>query len=249
MNQQPYFQNEQVAIYHSDCRWLLPGLASESVDLLLTDPPYPSLRRWEGIGTTGRMGMGKKGSNADDPSKLFDTISNDDIPPLLTEFHRLLKPGRHAVVMSDDDTLPFILHAVGAGLPCPDGPHMPLWSNWKILVWNKLRLGMGYHFRSQHEYLVLLDKGKNRPPHNLGRGDVFQFAPDAKLVPTQKPVALFRELIEQLTEPGETVCDPFLGSGTALRAAMETGRKGIGCEKNEAFCEIAAKRMAQSGLL
>ena len=249
----PYYEDSAVTIYLGDCRWIMPSL--EKVDLVLTDPPYPSLRKWEGIGTTGRMGMGRKGTSADDPSKLFETIRNEDIPPLLCEFHRLLKEGRHALVMSDDDTLPFLLQAVGQWQVCKDGCQLwpdvkpnPRWSNWKLLIWDKERIGMGYHFRSQHEYLMLLDKGKNRPPNSLGRGDVFRYPPDEKLVPTQKPLALFKEMIHQLTQPGEIILDPFLGSGTALRAAMETGRRGIGIEKSERACEIAAKRMAQGML-
>src|SRR3990167_4611732 len=198
----PYYDRDGITIFHGDCRFILPGISE--VDLVLTDPPYPSLRKWEGIGTTGRMGMGRKGSSADDPTKLFDTITNQEIPAYLREFFKVLQPQRHAVVMSDDDTLPFILQSLGAGWSCPDGCQWwpqededvyKRWSNWKLLVWDKERLGMGYHFRSEHEYMVYLDKGKNRKPNSLGRGDVFQFAPDRdKLAPTQKPLALFREL-------------------------------------------------------
>ena len=64
--------------------------------------------------------------------------------------------------------------------------------------------------------------------------------------PCPKPVALFRWLAEQLSDCGETILDPFMGSGTTLRAAKDLGRKAIGIEIEERYCEIAAKRMSQS---
>jgi len=66
--------------------------------------------------------------------------------------------------------------------------------------------------------------------------------------PTQKPLRLFSELITQFSNEGETILDPFMGSGTTLRAAKDLGRKAIGIEIEEKYCEIAAKRMAQEVL-
>jgi DNA modification methylase len=67
--------------------------------------------------------------------------------------------------------------------------------------------------------------------------------------PCQKPVRLLRYLIEKATEPNELVLDPFMGSGSTLRAAKDAGRRAIGIETEERYCEIAAKRMAQAVLL
>jgi site-specific DNA-methyltransferase (adenine-specific) len=71
----------------------------------------------------------------------------------------------------------------------------------------------------------------------------------AKLHPTQKPVALMAWCIGQAKVPtASTVLDPYMGSGTTLRAAKDLGRKAIGIEIEERYCEIAAKRMAQEVL-
>ena len=61
--------------------------------------------------------------------------------------------------------------------------------------------------------------------------------------PSPKPYQAMRWLVSRL--PGETILDPFMGSGTTLRAAKDLGRKAIGIEIEERYCEIAAKRLAQ----
>ena len=67
--------------------------------------------------------------------------------------------------------------------------------------------------------------------------------------PTGKPVKIIQSLVERFTDSGETIFDPFMGSGTTLRAAKDLGRKAIGVEIEEKYCEIAAKRLVQGVLL
>ena len=62
---------------------------------------------------------------------------------------------------------------------------------------------------------------------------------------TQKPLSLVKQLAAAFTNQGDMILDPFMGSGTTLRAAKDLGRKAIGIEIEEKYCEIAAKRMAQ----
>ncbi|MBM4082012.1 MAG: site-specific DNA-methyltransferase [Planctomycetes bacterium] len=241
-----------MTLHHGDALAWLPLVAAESVDLIVTDPPYESLRKWEGIGTTARMGMGRKGSGADDAEKFFPTIRNDQLPDLMRELWRILKWNCHAYVMCDADTLPYFCQIAGKGWPCEpcihhdDGAFVP-WSNMKPLVWDKMTAGMGYHYRCRYEFVVMFDKGKNRKLNDLGIPDVIQFKRvDGKdrLVPTQKPLDLFKLLIAQSSSVGEVVCDPFLGAGTAAVASKELGRRFVGCELDAGHLAIAKRRLA-----
>jgi site-specific DNA-methyltransferase (adenine-specific) len=68
---------------------------------------------------------------------------------------------------------------------------------------------------------------------------------EARFHPTQKPLPLMRWCIQQAPDDVVTVLDPFLGSGTTLRACKDLGRRGIGIEIEERYCEIAANRLRQ----
>ena len=66
--------------------------------------------------------------------------------------------------------------------------------------------------------------------------------------PTAKPLAMVRDWVRLFTNPGDLVLDPFAGSGTTLRAALDEGRRAIGVELEERYCEVIAKRLAQDVL-
>lgn len=127
---------------------------------------------------------------------------------------------------------------------CHDSPFV----NVKPLVWDKTVMGMGYHYRAQHEYIIMLDKEKNRRLNDLGVADILSYkAPSHKerICPTQKPLALFRKLVEQSSDAGELVLDPFIGGGTTAMACEELGRDWIGYEIDPLMFEKAQHRMNQ----
>lgn len=123
-----------------------------------------------------------------------------------------------------------------------------------VLVWDKgSHAGMGdlsMPWKPQTEEIYVIGSGF------LGRRDscVLRYNAIAGTValaegrqhPTEKPVGLMRDLIGKC--PPGTIADPFMGSGTTLRAAKDLGRKAIGVELDERYCEIAARRMGQEVL-
>ncbi len=119
---------------------------------------------------------------------------------------------------------------------------------WKRIVWDKMRMGTGYHYRNRHEFILFFEKGHR----NLNRNDissVLQFPriqrphdhPD--YYPTEKPVELLRLLIEMSSSTGEIVLDPFAGSGSTLVAAKLEGRDYLGCDIQERSVELARRRL------
>lgn len=121
----------------------------------------------------------------------------------------------------------------------------------EVLVWDKVvSTGMGaldVPWRPSWEAIYVIGHGfQGRRSHGVLRFSLPTLAPERKLHPTSKPVDLMRALITKC--PDGTVLDPFMGSGTTLRAAKDLGRKAIGIEIEERYCEIAAQRLAQEVL-
>ena len=237
------------SIVVEDCLTMLRGVPDESIDLIATDPAYESLMRWKGVGTTARMGLGRAGSGSDDESKFFTVFPNADIPDMVQEFYRVLKPSTHCYIMCDFETLRILYNcAITEGVFAPVG-YGGRFDACKPLIWDKAAIGTGYTYRQQYEFVFMLWKGpKKRKLNDLSIPDVLRYKRvwgKEKLVPTQKPVELFEVLIRQSTQPGEIVLDPFMGSGTTAIAAKRTGRHYLGCDVNEHFVRLAQQRLEQ----
>lgn len=133
-----------------------------------------------------------------------------------------------------------------------DLPKRPQW----VGCWDKVYTGGIVHVGASPSWepicfynLPAGDRGKPRwddifrvPPH----GHPFNRATEASGHPCPKPVALYKRLIRVL--PEGVVVDPVMGSGTTLRAAKDLGRKAIGCDVSEKYCEIGAKYLSQGAL-
>jgi site-specific DNA-methyltransferase (adenine-specific) len=238
-------------VIEGDARELLPTLAAGSFDAVITDPPYWTLNKWRAIGTTTRLGGGRDGDK--DAQKWFDTIDMEDLQTVIFETGRILKKDRHAWMMCDHETLPFILNYVRESGETAFGYCKP----FPVLKMTKdgkgFRQGMGYHGRCSHEYVVLLEKGRRRF-NSENWPDVFQIpwtgdaetrehTGNGKPYPTAKPLELFRLLLSLSTNPGERVLDPFGGSGTLVAAAADMDREGVSFDVSKRAIETANSRI------
>lgn len=133
------------AIETNDAIEYLVGLAPESVDLVVTDYAYESLEKHRAKGTTTRLKASDASSN-----EWFPIFPNARVPELMTALFRVLKKGTHLYMICDQETH-YLIRDTGkaAGF------------TWhKFLVWDKVRPGMGYHYRATHEVICFLEKGK-----------------------------------------------------------------------------------------
>jgi site-specific DNA-methyltransferase (adenine-specific) len=227
----PYYQDDLVTIYHGDCRDVVPELQDASVDVLLTDPPY------------GMAFGGFRGAEAN----VRADGARQGIRLVRQMFHETRpKMGKdaHAYVFCHWESWPDFYDAAS--------PFIPIKS---ALIWWKNRGGMGdVELEYARDYEVILFGAHGRRPLTGRRdGSVLpNFAPMGniaeRLHPTEKPVPLLAFLIGKSAPERGTVLDPFMGSGSTLEAAKQLGRKAIGIEIEERYCEIAAQRCSQEVL-
>ena len=191
---------------------------NESIDLVVTDPAYESLEKHRKIGTTTRLAKSESSSN-----EWFPIFPNDRYLDLFVEIYRSLKKNAHFYCMCDEETL-FVIKPIAeqAGFKF-----------WKSIIWDKMTIGMGYHYRNQTERIAFFEKGK-RKLNNLGTPDVLRVKRIRIGYPTEKPIELFDTLITQSTSEGEIVADPFFGSGNSLISAINNNRIAIGNDISQA---------------
>lgn len=236
----PYYQDDAVTIYHGDALDVLRGWDASSIGAVVTDPPYSSGTRHEAQKSSSGA-MLRAGRFSEHPMDL-DQMTTTGFVWLLRHVARLCYPmlpeGRSLLSFIDWRQWPTL---VGALETC----------NYRVqgmIVWDKGSMGLGNGFRGQHELICHASKGVPDIA-DRGVGNVLKFRRVEPIDhPSPKPLGLLGRLISVVTEPGETVLDPFMGSGTTLRAAKNVGRMAIGIEVEERYCEVAANRLAQEVL-
>jgi site-specific DNA-methyltransferase (adenine-specific) len=113
---------------------------------------------------------------------------------------------------------------------------------WKPLVWDKAKIGMGYHYRSRYELILFFEKGK-RKLNDLSVPDILAHPRVHRGYPAEKPAAISEVLIKQSSEPESLVIDPFMGSGSVGAAALGLGRRFMGSDICEEAVRVSNERL------
>jgi site-specific DNA-methyltransferase (adenine-specific) len=218
-----FYADGGITIFHADCRDVLPLLPAESVDFICTDSPY-------GVSFRGRF-----------DNKHAVIVGDDElswVEPVFAEVFRVMKR----------DTLAVCFYG---------WPHAEAFiAAWKHigfrlvshLCFVKNVPGLGHFTRSGHETAFLLAKGQPRPPAVAIPDTIDWQREQDGFHPNQKPLAAITRVVGAFAPEQGLVLDPFLGSGTTLRAAKDLGLQGIGVEIEETYCVRASQRMAQGVL-
>jgi site-specific DNA-methyltransferase (adenine-specific) len=216
----PYYEADGITIYHGDCRKVLPVLGI-MVDLLLTDPPYGIAERTD---RKARKRTALAGCND------FPPIAGDDEP--FDPTHLLHLPR---------------LVLFGANHYAERLPASPSWIVWDKRDGLMSKRGDSFNDNGDAEMAWTNLGGPVRVFSHRWMGMLKASERNERRVhPTQKPVFLMARIIEERTRPGDLVCDPYMGSGSTLLAARQLGRRAIGIEIDEHYCNVAVRRLEQS---
>ncbi len=225
----------RATLYLGDCRDILPIIGS--VQAVVTSPPY-------------NLGNVKKGSFYDGKAK-GDRIAynshNDDMPEkqyiewqhwLFQTWHSLLSDGGVIAYNHKPRTVNGVYDDRRGLIPLPVRQE---------IIWDRCRMVnfSGSFFAPQFEVVFLVPKGDWRPQrHAVGWGNIWRIAPEPNpLHPAPFPLQLAAKLVDGCTAAGDTVLDPFAGSGTTGIAAVRAGRDFIGIEIDPAYFDIACRRI------
>ena len=224
----PYYSEDGITIYHGDCLEVMPTI-SEAPSVLLADPPYAAA----GSSTNGRS------SEADSQFFRFWMAA------VFGQIRRVMPSNSAGFVFCDWRTLGDIAAAArtpGDRLNFGGTP----WGVSQALVWDRESIGMGSPFRNSFE-MIAFAKGpdwdqsfERNVPTVVRHRWPYNAKPNHG---AEKPVDLLVKLIGW--GGAGSVFDPFTGSGSALIAAQQLGRRAIGIEIEERYCEIAAKRLSR----
>ena len=217
----PYYEEPGITIYHGDCREILPQLPK--VDLMLTDPPY-------------NIGLGEKAH-----SKRQNGYGLHDDNLSGADYLNLIGSVINFMSMSDLTVI------------TPGNSNQKLWPTPKwTMAWIKTNgvtrtpLTRGQKINHACWEPILVYGVFDDPPHSDVISLPIGLQQEAEGHPCPKPLKLFMKIISYTKS--QTILDPFMGSGTTLRAAKDLGRKAIGIEIEEKYCEIAVKRLRQEVL-
>jgi DNA modification methylase len=205
-------------VIHGDCIDVMADLPSESIDFILTDPPYI-------VGYRSRDGR---------------TIAGDNrgswLKPAFAEAYRVLKPNRYCVSFYGWHKVERFMYA------WKDAGFTPVGH----FVFIKEYASNAGHTRYCHENAYLLAKGRPQKPLRPLRDVLHWRYTGNTLHPTQKPVSALVPLIRRFSTTGDIVLDPFAGSGSTAIAARALGRRFIAIEKVSRYCRAARERLLRA---
>lgn len=222
-------------LYRADCLEILSKIESESIDLVVTDCPYHIVAGGcTNVEELGGLFKEFKGAYTRE-GKLFkhNEIGFDEWLP---DVYRVLKKDTHCYVMINARNLKDLwISAEKAGFKFQN-----------LLVWDKGNLTPNKWYMGGYELILMLRKGRARKINNKGTSNILRI-PNIRLKkhPTEKPAALMQILIENSTNQGDIVLDPFMGVGGTGMACKQLKRDFIGIEIDQTYFDISKQRIEE----
>jgi len=229
-------------LYLGDCLEVMATLASDSVDMIWTDPPYGHSNHDGDLNANlnGKRGLESKPIANDDPDGFRRVLDG-----MLLEAVR---------VMPQDFCC--CCCCCGGGGPRPtfayvaDRMDSAGLSFFHSVIWDKRNPGLGWRYRRQHEMVMIAHRAGGKllwAKEDIAARNIYsEMPPRDRQHPNEKPVNMVRHFLDLHSKDGNTVLDPFMGSGTTLVACAKLGRKGIGIELDPDYFDIACRRVEEA---
>lgn len=226
-----------ITLYNDDCIKVMKDIPDESVDLILTDPPY-KMNHSTG-GCTNMEMKNKWNGNIKAGNIVVDFNTDIKFYTWIPEIFRILKPKSHCYIFCNDKNIQEMLNELEkAGF-----------KESNLLVWVKNNATPNRYYMKNVEFVIFCYKGGAKPITNMGSKcavSVNNIHGKNKLHPTEKPVELLSSYILNSTNENDVVFDPFMGSGSTGVACINNGRNFIGIEIDKRYFDIAKKRISEN---
>lgn len=225
----PYYEDDFVTLYHGNSFEVMSEMANDSVDCIITDPPYTEF--------VHKNSTSNRGGNGANTHINFEHFTDELLETAFNEFGRLTKRWvvstlafEHSFYFQQNPPLGLKLMRIGVWVKNNPMPQI-----------SADRPGHGW------ESIAYLHKANVKSEWNGGgsHGNYVSNLATPTGHPTPKPVKMFSSFVERFTNAGDLILDPFSGGGTTLVSARNMGIKAIGIELDEKYCELTAKRLGQ----
>ena len=223
-------------IYNMDCLEGMKEMQDNSINCIITDPPYSGLQS-KSRGD-GRFSQEEHHIDYDDLSERAFLLF---LKPIFRELYRVLKVGGHLYCFTDWKQLRNMADCI----------ELASFKIVNLVCWDKGHFGTGAGYRSQAEYILVFSKGLPNifNLNNIGNVITCKRATDNDH-PHEKPLELIDVFILNSTQKDDIVFDPFLGSGTTAEAAIKRGRQFIGMDVSKDYftaAQIRVKKAQEQG--
>jgi len=207
-----------------NCLDLIKEIPNNSIDLLVTDPPY----------CVGATSNGKSVTWAD------QNLIAPFFEQYFCQIKRVLKDGANFYIFTDWRTYPLLYPMIITKMPIKN-----------CIIWDKESIGSGHFYRFSHEFIIYGMKGEGYRKFEANARDIWKFkrlsnGRKIKWHQTEKPIDLVKEMILNSSKEGDLVLDTFMGSGTTAVVCLKANRKFIGFEiDNDTFIKANERIFVQ----
>lgn len=220
-----------IDLRQGDCLELMKDIPDESIDLVVTDPPYKIIQG----GCTNKAVRFKGVNEKELKNGTLFKENNVKFSEWLPEVYRILKNNTHCYIMCNDRNLKELL------VECENVGFKLL----NVLVWGKSKHSPNRYYMKNCEFIVFLRKGKAKNINDMGTKQLLLIDNVAnKKHPSEKPIKLMEILIKNSSDEKDIVLDCFMGSGSTGVASINTNRNFIGIELDENYFNIAKERIS-----